>query len=101
MKLSQVRAHAISLPEVSEEPHHHLSSFRVRGNIFVTFPPEEDHIHVFVNDIERERALAMYPQFMEKLLWGGKVVGIRVALEAAKALSGKAIFLQPGTKPWT
>jgi hypothetical protein len=62
----------MSLEAVTEEPHHDYSSFRVRGKIFVTVPPAEDVVHVFVGEEERELALALYPQFMEKLLWGGK-----------------------------
>ena len=68
---------------VTEEPHHDYSSFRVRGKIFVTVPPAEEVIHVFVGEEVRELALALYPNFMEKLLWGGKVVGLRITLDAA------------------
>lgn len=85
MKIGLVRTYATSLPEVTEEPHFHYASFRVKGKIFVTVPPEETHIHVFVTDDEREIALTLYPEFVEKLLWGGKVVGVRVALAKAKA----------------
>ena len=84
MKLRQVRTHALSLEAVTEEPHHHFSSFRVRGKIFVTVPPDEKHIHVFLPEEERELALALHPGFTEKLLWGSKVLGIRVALATAK-----------------
>jgi hypothetical protein len=90
--LAQVRAHALSLPDVTEAPHHHLFSFRVRGRIFVTFPADEDHIHVFVSEGQRDPALALYPEFMDKLLWGGKVVGIRVALESAKPAAVRALI---------
>lgn len=83
MKLNQVRRHALSLPEVTEEPHFQYSSFRVRGKIFVTVPPDEKHIHVFVGEEQREPALALYPKFLEKLTWGAKVVGLRVALAPA------------------
>jgi len=83
MKLAQVRRYAMSLPEVTEEPHHKFSSFRVREKIFVTVPPDEEHIHVFVDDDAREQALALDPEFIEKLLWGGKVVGLRVFLPKA------------------
>jgi hypothetical protein len=83
MKLSDVRRFALALPEVTEEPHHELSSFRVRGKIFVTVPPQGEHIHVFVNETSRERALALFPAFVEKLFWGGKVRGIRVCLSLA------------------
>jgi YjbR len=85
----------MSLEAVTEEPHHEYSSFRVRGKIFVTVPPAEDVIHVFVGEEDRELALALYPHFMEKLLWGGKVVGLRIALagtdpSAVKTLVSKA-----------
>lgn len=83
MTLPDVRRIAMALPEVTEQPHHHLGSFRVRGRIFVTMPPGGDRIHVFVPDSVREPALAMYPEFVEKLTWGGKVVGLRILLRAA------------------
>jgi hypothetical protein len=83
MKLAAVRAFALSLPETTEAPHHHFGSFRVRGKVFVTLPPGETHLHVFVDDDERERALALHPGWVEKLMWGGKVVGVRVALAGA------------------
>ena len=83
MKIDLVRRHALSLEAVTEEPHHEYSSFRVRGRIFVTVPPAEDVIHVFVGEEDREPALAVYPEFIGKLLWGGKVVGLRVTLATA------------------
>jgi hypothetical protein len=83
MKLSAVRKLAMSLPEVTEQPHFHFSSFRVRGKIFVTVPPEQTHIHVFVDDSQREPLLALYPEFLEKLFWAGKVRGLRVAMASA------------------
>lgn len=91
MKLASVRTFARSLPEVTEEPHHQFGSFRVRGKIFVTVPPGEEHVHVFVAEQQRERLLAMYPSFVEKLLWGGKVVGIRIALVRAHPSAVKAL----------
>jgi len=83
MNVTQVRQYALSLPDATEEPHFEYSSFRVRGKIFVTVPPDEQHIHVFVSDEERERALAVHSKFLEKLLWGGKVRGLRVSLSKA------------------
>ena len=83
MKVPQVRRFALSLPDTTEEPHFEYSSFRVRGKIFVTVPPDEEHIHVFVDDEERERALAIHSTFLEKLIWGGKVRGLRVSLSKA------------------
>jgi Domain of unknown function (DUF4287)/YjbR len=91
MKIDSIRRHALSLEAVTEEPHHHFSSFRVRGKIFVTIPPDDAFVHVFVGDEDRESALALYPAFTEKLLWGGKVLGLRVALAKAKPSMVKAL----------
>src|SRR4051812_33282872 len=84
MKLATIRKFAMSLQVVTEEPHHEYGSFRVRGKIFVTMPPGGELIHVFVPEMSRERALTLYPSFVEKLLWGGKVAGVRVRLAAAE-----------------
>jgi hypothetical protein len=85
MKIDPIRAHALSLPEVTEQPHFDYSSFRVHGRIFVTVPPDERHVHVFVSEEERAVALALHAKFVEKLFWGGKVVGLRVNLARANA----------------
>ncbi len=84
MKIAEVRKHALALPEVTEEPHFHYSSFRVCGKIFITVPPGGTHIHIFVDEQRREPALALHPEFLEKLTWGGKAVGLRAALSKAK-----------------
>jgi hypothetical protein len=85
LNLAQVRRFALSLPEASEEPHHDLSSFRVRGKIFATVPPDGRHLHIFVDEQQREPVVARLPAAFEKLWWGSKVVGVRVVL--AKATS--------------
>jgi hypothetical protein len=84
MKLAQVRALALALPEATEEPHFTFTSFRVRGKIFATAPPGDEYLHIFVSEEERELALAMERDYVEKLLWGGKVRGLRVILPKAK-----------------
>lgn len=83
MTLAQIRKHALSLAGATEEPHFDRTSFRVNGKIFVTARPSEPHIHVFVPEEIREPALAMHPDYVSKLLWGGKVVGVRVELPNA------------------
>jgi hypothetical protein len=83
MNVDTIRAFALSLDGVTEAPHHQFSSFRVGGNIFVTIAPCGQLIHVFVDEPTREMALGVYGEFIEKLLWGGKVVGLRVHLNAA------------------
>ena len=84
MTLSQVRALALALPEATEAPHFHFTSFRVRGKIFATAPPEEEYLHIFLPPEERCAALAREPDFLEELSWGAKVVGLRVILASAK-----------------
>jgi hypothetical protein len=84
MKLAEVRRFALSLPEVTEEPHFEYTSFRIRGKIIATAPPGGDFLHVFVGSETRDLALGAEPAFLEKLLWGRKVCGLRVALGKAK-----------------
>ena len=91
MKLATVRRHALSLHAVTEEPHHDHASFRVRGRIFVTVPPSADAIHVFVEEADRELAVAMYPDWAESLMWGGKAKGVRIALATAPAAAVKSL----------
>jgi hypothetical protein len=83
--LDRVRRHALSLPEATEQPHFDYTSFRVRGKIFVTAPPDGQHLHVFVDEEQRELALAVHSTCVEKLWWGGKVAGLRVDLSKADA----------------
>jgi hypothetical protein len=85
MKLDDVRKLALSMPYTTEEPHQRFSSFRVKGKIFVTVPPDGEHVNIFVADEQREVALAMNPQFVEKQFWGDKVVGVRVRVCNARA----------------
>ena len=96
IELSQIRRFALSLPEVTEEPHFQYTSFRVRGKIFATVPPQANFLHVFVGDREREIALALEPGFIDKLLWGGKVVGLRVDLSVVSPKVAKDLVMQAG-----
>jgi len=85
MQIVEVRNYALSLPEVHEEPHFQYSSFRINGKIIATVPPENEHLHVFVDEQRRELAMSMFPDAYEELWWGKKVVGIRVLLAEANA----------------
>ena len=84
MKYATAHSFMLSLAGVSEEPHFHLASFRVNKKIFCTAPPEQTHLHIFVDDTTREQALELYPDSCEKLWWGKKVVGLRVNLAHVK-----------------
>jgi hypothetical protein len=83
MDEAAVRQIAIALPEVTEAPHFHFTSFRIDGKIFATMPPGGELLHVFVPEEERELAVAAYPTICAALHWGMRVVGVRVNLGAA------------------
>ena len=85
MTLEQARRFAMSLPEAAGAPHFELWSFRVRGKIFATVPPDGKHLHVFVDEATTHAASAAHPKAFEPLFWGKKLAGIRVTLSAAKA----------------
>lgn len=84
MNVEFVREVALALPEVAEAPHFDFGLFRVKGKIFVTLPPDGEHVHVFVDEQERLLAVAMYPAAVEPLPWGQKILGVRVNLSRAE-----------------
>ena len=85
MHINQARKIALALPEITEEPHFQFTSFRIRGKIIATSPPGEEFLHVFIPESEREQAVALNPECVEKLFWGDKVAGVRVILAKANA----------------
>jgi hypothetical protein len=97
MKLTQVRKLALALPEATEAPHFASTSFCIGGKIFATAPPGDQYLHVFVSEEERELALAMERDYVEKLFWGGKVRGLRIVLPKANP---KVVALLL-TRAWT
>jgi hypothetical protein len=81
--LERVRRFALSLPGATEEPHFEMSSFRVRGKIFATVPADGDYLHVFVDEGESRAAAAEDPAAFGLLLWGQRLRGLRVRINAA------------------
>jgi hypothetical protein len=96
--LERARQFALSLPEATEEPHFYYTSFRIRGKIFATAPPDGEHLHIFVDDEQRIRALAEQPCFLEELLWGKSACGLRVFLPEADPAVIDALLLQAWTR---
>jgi hypothetical protein len=78
-----VRKLALALPEATEQPHHELTSFRVRGKIFATMPPEGGRLHVFFDNAAVASYCAEFPAAIEELWWGKKLSGCRVLLAHA------------------
>ena len=83
MDAEEVRSVALSLPETVEQPHFDSASFRVRGHIFATLPPDGDRVHIFVGEDDIHAAVAERPASCEELWWGKKLSGVRVHLPAA------------------
>lgn len=83
MELEEARRFALSLPEANEEPHFDKASFRVRGKIFATAPPDEQHLHVLVDEDEARAAVAEDSTAFAELWWGRQLKGVRVSLSAA------------------
>jgi hypothetical protein len=81
MNVDQVRRFALSLPEVTEEPHFHYSSFRVRGKIFATVPDEE-HLRVMADEGEIRACVAQDPAAFAELWWGSRLSCVVVDLAA-------------------
>lgn len=91
MNAKQVRRLALALPEVSEQPHFHLASFRVKGKVLATLAPDGSFLNVFVEDAQREMMTAVDPQAYESLWWG-KIAYLHVHLAAAKARDVAALL---------
>jgi hypothetical protein len=81
--LEEARRFALSLPEATEAPHFDMSSFRVRGKIFATVPPDEAYLHVFVDEPEIAASVAENPAAFQPLRWGTRVRGLRIDLGPA------------------
>lgn len=83
MRIETARRFALSLPETTEEPHFDMSSFRVRGKIFATVPPQGGLLHVFVDETEARTLAASNPSAYSELWWGKRLSGVRVELSNA------------------
>lgn len=82
MTFEEARQAALSLPETTEAPHFEKTSFRVRGKIFATAPPDGEHLHIFIDEHAINAVVASH-QACEPLWWGKRVVGVRVKLSEA------------------
>jgi hypothetical protein len=91
VNLREVRRLALALPEATEGPHFHLSSFRVKGKIFATAAPDGSFLNVFVDDEQREIMVRVDRQTYETLKWG-KIGYLHVHLAAAKASDVKSLL---------
>ena len=77
--LGEARALALALPEVTEQDHHGIASFRVRGKIFATVP-DEGHVRVMLDPLASEEAIAENPAMCAPFYWGKRLACVVVAL---------------------
>ncbi len=89
--LGQARKMALALPETTEEPHHDMSSFRVRGKIFATVP-DDTHLRVMVDEMEIRAAVAANSDVCQELYWGKRLAAVVIDLERAKPLVVKDLL---------
>jgi len=89
--LGQARKMALALPETTEEAHHDMSSFRVRGKIFATIP-DDAHLRVMVDEMEIRAAVAANPDVCQELYWGKRLAAVVIDLKRAKPLVVKDLL---------
>jgi hypothetical protein len=82
--MRSARTLALSLPEVTEQDHHGMASFRVRGTIFATVP-DGTHLRLMVDEAEVHAACGEAPGACEPLYWGRKLAGVVVELPRVPA----------------
>lgn len=80
--LATARALALALPETTEQDHHGMPSFRVRGKIFATVP-DEAHLRVMVDENEIRAAVAENPESCAESYWGKRLACVVVTLDGA------------------
>jgi len=82
--LARARTIALGLPEATEQDHHDMTSFRVRGKIFATVP-DDTHLRVMVDETEIRAAVAQNPNACQEFYWGKRLACVVVHLPRATA----------------
>lgn len=77
--IAEIRQAAFALPEVIEEPHHEMASFRVRGKIIATVPDPE-HMRVMLDEQEIRAAASENPHSCHEFYWGKRLACLVVDL---------------------
>ena len=80
--VAEARELAFELPEATEQDHHGMASFRIRGKIFATLP-DDDHLRVILDEAEINDAVAEYPTACAKYYWGKPLACVVVSLTEA------------------
>ena len=87
------RLMALGLPEATEQDHHKMASFRVRGKIFATVP-DRDHVRIMVDEAEVNAACAESPASCDPLFWGARLAGVGVELRSVPTPLLRELFAE-------
>jgi len=80
--VERARRLALALPQVTEQDHHGIASFRVRGKIFATMPDDE-HLRVMVDEDEIRAAASENPAVFHEFYWGNRLACLVVDVAGA------------------
>jgi hypothetical protein len=83
--IDDARNLALALPEATEEDHHGMPSFRVRGKIFATVP-DDHHVRIMVDEAEIRAVTAENPLICQPVFWGKRLACVVVDLDGARRL---------------
>jgi YjbR len=73
---------ALELPHAVERDHHGFPSYRVGSRIFATLP-DDDHLHVMLDEEGIREAAAEDPVACSEKWWGKRLACVRVSLADA------------------
>jgi hypothetical protein len=93
--LAAVRALALSLPEVTEQDHHGMPSFRVRNKVIATVP-DPAHIRIMVDEPEILAALAEDATSCAPYYWGKRLACVVVSIATVRS----ALLRELLTEAW-
>jgi hypothetical protein len=79
--LDELRALALGLPEATEQDHHGIPSFRVRGRVFATVP-DDDHVRILVDEEEIRALSEAEPGTYAPFWWGRRLACVVADLAA-------------------
>jgi hypothetical protein len=92
MPMRSARELALGLAETTEQDHHGMPSWRVRGKIFATVP-DEHHVRVMVDKDDIRAVVAQHPNACEEFWWGTKLRCVVVDLRSAPGQLVKELLL--------
>lgn len=82
LTLEDARDIALGLPEVTEQDHHGMASFRLRGSVLATVPDDRT-LRVMLDEDAIRAAVAENDGVCTPVMWGSRLSAVGVDLVAA------------------